>query len=480
LDYTLDSLYILLMNQLLNLNSNIFIYIIFLYYYINKKSIKLYFYLLIIYIIIHNLNDFLIINYINNENYYSINLNLLNGLFIIHPVFIYLCLINYIIIVIIYNEWLLKYNTNFCINYSIYNYVIFSLIQINRYMYNSIYFILVAIILGSWWAMQELNWGGWWEWDLVEIINLFYLLLLLFFMHQNIIFLLKYFNKFINNMIIIITFILLVRYNLIHSIHNFINSTEFIQFYNYFLFSLAFIIYILTFNLSIFNYRFKIYNLIFCSYKYVCIFIIFIIVYNYLGLDILNILYYFKLFILFYIIIFTFFNVIFNLKLVILKYNFLILFNDLYVLNLLNKIILNIKKLKLLHSFIFIFIFIITLNYINFNYIIENICIFNYYHNLNIVDNILSIVFNYSFFTLSEFNDIMNETYLNYYNFVNNESLNDINLKFISSINNLPTWNDNNLFSYNKYILPYTDIFLYFLILNIIYFINCNIRKIYY
>lgn len=467
------------MNQLLNLNSNIFIYIIFLYYFINKKNIKLYFYLLVFYIIIHNLNDFFNINYITSENYYSINLNLLNGLFIIHPIFIYLCLINYIIIVIIYNEWVIAYDTNFCINCNLYNYLMFSLIQINKYMYNSIYFILIAIILGSWWAMQELNWGGWWEWDLVEIINLFYLLLLLFFIHQNIIFLLKSFNKFVNNILIVMTFILLVRYNLIHSIHNFINSTEFIQFYSYFILSLVFILYIISHNLNIFNYKFKIYNLIFCMYKWVFMLIIFIIIYNYLGLDILNIIYYFKLLFVFYILILLLFNIMFNLKLITFKYNFLILFNDLYVLNLLNRAVLNIKKLKLLHNFLFLFIFIIITNYINFNYIIEYICTFNYYYSFNIVDSILLTVFNYPSFIIPEFNNIMGDLCINYYNFIDNDSLNDISLKFISSINNLATWNDNNLFLYSKYILPYTDTFLYFLNLNIIYFINYNIRKIY-
>jgi len=467
------------MNQLLNLNSNIFIYIIFLYYCINKNNMKIYFYVSIIYIVIHNLNDFFNINYIDSENYYLINLNLLNGLFIIHPVFIYLCLINYFIIVTIYNEWVQKYSINTNVRWNVLSYLLYTLLQINKYLYSSMYYILVAILLGSWWAMQELNWGGWWEWDLVEIINLYYLLLLLFFIHQNIVFLLKSFNKFINNTIIVMVFILLVRYNLIHSIHNFINSTEFIQFYNYFFLGLLLLLFIVATNFNIFNYSYKLYNSMTCSYKYIYLFIILTIVYNYLGLDILNVLYYFKLLFLFYIMMLIFYYILFRLKIVIFKNNFLIIFNDLYLLNLLKKIILNIKIFKLLHSCIFIFTFIIILDYINFNYIIENNYIFNYYYNLNLADNILAASFKYSFFIVHNYNNLIDSVFLNYYIYMYDTSLNDINLKMISSLNNLSTWNENSLFLYNKYILPYTNTFLYFLWLNISCVVSYNIRKIY-
>lgn len=33
----------------------------------------------------------------------------------------------------------------------------------------------LATLLGGVWAQQELNWGGWWGWDVVEVGSLFYL-----------------------------------------------------------------------------------------------------------------------------------------------------------------------------------------------------------------------------------------------------------------------------------------------------------------
>lgn len=43
---------------------------------------------------------------------------------------------------------------------------------------------LFALMLGSIWAQHELNWGGWWGWDLVELGSLFFLLLAWGLTHQ--------------------------------------------------------------------------------------------------------------------------------------------------------------------------------------------------------------------------------------------------------------------------------------------------------
>lgn len=146
-EYTIDSIYVLLINQLLNLNSNIFIYTIFFFYCNRNNCISIYIYILLTYLILHNLNDFVSVNFIINENLYSLNLNLLNGLFIIHPIFIYLFLVNYIIIVSLFNSWSQRYF--FSDNITLMKYLLHSIHLIIKYIYNSVYYISIAIILGS-------------------------------------------------------------------------------------------------------------------------------------------------------------------------------------------------------------------------------------------------------------------------------------------------------------------------------------------
>ena len=44
-------------------------------------------------------------------------------------------------------------------------------------------YILVALYLGSWWALQEGSWGGWWNWDPSEFFGLIILFFILSFFH---------------------------------------------------------------------------------------------------------------------------------------------------------------------------------------------------------------------------------------------------------------------------------------------------------
>ena len=39
---------------------------------------------------------------------------------------------------------------------------------------------LASLILGSWWAQQEMNWGGWWGWDPIELGSFFFFFLVCF------------------------------------------------------------------------------------------------------------------------------------------------------------------------------------------------------------------------------------------------------------------------------------------------------------
>lgn len=263
--------------------------------------------------------------------------------------------------------------------------------------------------------------------------------MLVFFLHQNILFVLKFYNKFINNIILIIIFIFLVRYNLIHSIHNFINSSEFIQFYSYFFIGSLFIIIIISNNYNIFSFNFKIYSALFCIYKYIVLLILFIILYNYLGLDSLNLLNYFKLFLSLYIILIIIFIAVFNNKLIIINFKIYSILNEFFILIFNYRTILQLKVLRLFHSFVFIFIFILVINYINFSYILNNTNLYEYVNNYNLVDNIMIYLTELSFSITRFFNNILENIYLNYYLHSYNETIDVINFKLISSFNNLPT-----------------------------------------
>jgi cytochrome c biogenesis factor len=50
----------------------------------------------------------------------------------------------------------------------------------------SILYILVALYLGSWWALQEGSWGGWWNWDASEFLGLLVLYLILTIFHATV------------------------------------------------------------------------------------------------------------------------------------------------------------------------------------------------------------------------------------------------------------------------------------------------------
>ena len=53
--------------------------------------------------------------------------------------------------------------------------------------YNKLLLLVVgmSLILGSWWSAQEVLWGGWWNWDLVETSLLFIFIGALIFVHGN-------------------------------------------------------------------------------------------------------------------------------------------------------------------------------------------------------------------------------------------------------------------------------------------------------
>lgn len=145
---------------------------------------------------------------------------LTNGLFLIHPFLLYS---SYSIIILFLVKRLKKTHLLF------------------RFKKNISLLSLVALILGGWWAQQELNWNGWWGWDFVEILGLVSFLFLIVFLHvesQQ----LTSFRSAVSLVAAVIILVLSTKLGVVNSIHAFTTSslTESFIFLSFWLFGFFF------------------------------------------------------------------------------------------------------------------------------------------------------------------------------------------------------------------------------------------------
>jgi len=162
-----------------------------------------------------------------NKN--TINLELINGLLLIHPFLLYFACC-YMISFFLRNSLFFKNNLLYLFLNKSSTFEIMILLLI----------IMLSITLGSWWAEQELSWGGWWSWDIIELISLHYLFLFLFFIHLPKKYL-KYNYFYANIFTNFIIFTLIIKFNFLDSIHNFLSiDSSFQSFYEIIVFYLLF------------------------------------------------------------------------------------------------------------------------------------------------------------------------------------------------------------------------------------------------
>jgi len=161
--------------------------------------------------------------------FYTTKLNnkLLNGLFLIHPLLIYTFYSFFFVFSVLFFYW-----TYFC-SFGKTNHDGWKLFLFNK-LFNRVFlsFGLSALILGGWWAFQEINWNGWWSWDLIEIINLLLLLYSLNFLHISRLGFMKefFYNlSFYNFFCIPLFFLIITRFNLVNSLHSFVLLENFSQ-----------------------------------------------------------------------------------------------------------------------------------------------------------------------------------------------------------------------------------------------------------
>lgn len=168
--------------------------------------------------------------FIRIELYNNVVINLVpvlkDFLLIIHPPFLYL---GYLAVSITFN---------ICLFYILFSRAINIFWYIKKNIMISWILLSFGICLGSWWAYQELGWGGWWYWDPIENISIlpWFLLILVFhyvftkrafssFKDKRLLFML--FSIYLLNLIGTFT----VRMGLLNSVHSFVNNNVYIHFF---------------------------------------------------------------------------------------------------------------------------------------------------------------------------------------------------------------------------------------------------------
>jgi len=148
-----------------------------------------------------------------------------------------------------------------------------------------VFYNTLALLLGSYWAEQELSWGGWWGWDFVEFIALSIYVFLLYIYHKkNKKTPQKYKNILIQTTCILLVSLFFIRFNLINSIHNFIDSDLQNQFDCYVLISINVLCIFLIFNRNIINNNITHTIVFFNIFLYIIYIYYLLILYTYINM----------------------------------------------------------------------------------------------------------------------------------------------------------------------------------------------------
>lgn len=160
------------------------------------------------------------------ENY-KVNSLLINKVNKIHPFLFYISFFIFFMkpLPLILRKFQLAYLQNF-----------FSL-----YVVYAITILGISLYLGSWWALQEGSWGGWWNWDPSEVFGLLLLYILIRGYHLNFctpsFYSFSYFFSFY--LIFILFYYFLMQLNFILIAHNFGFRKKYFFFEKFFLGSLV-------------------------------------------------------------------------------------------------------------------------------------------------------------------------------------------------------------------------------------------------
>ena len=433
----------------------LYLYLHFFEVYYNKlNQFMLLFVLFILFIKFIDYWSFINFNFkvgLLNKNFNTLLVNSLNKY---HP-FIFYTSIMYIVMHHKLSFFYENKNNNFI--YSSLN------VRILKYSRNNLLAITITLFMGSWWALQEGSWGGWWNWDPSEVFGLFVIIYFIYKLHIKSNFF--YFTTNSENSIffslIMSVFYIFIQLNFDLVSHNFTISNLDIDLTDMFFINWCFIFFMFSsFTIGLFN--------------------IYLLKYQIMTQFSLGIKHYYskyqkkilKIFIVLLVIAMSLISFFFLIN------NFLLKILNLNILNSLNPInyFLGISLIILLvfywdiKSYLFIFIlyyilscfFLINFFFLNltlksithlyvFFFLITNIC----------YSSKLFLFWIYSFYNLSilKFNDIIDifdldvslnslliETKSNY--LINNK-LNDISYNFIKNITSEEQQSIINFFDFN-------------------------------
>ncbi len=144
----------------------------------------------------------------------KINVALLNGVLNVHPWLIYMY---YAISLSLLVFFFSKENTRKNLTNQIYSYY-------NKKL-TTLALTSFSIILGGYWAFQELSWGGWWNWDIVELISLIFFFLSASVFHRHPVAWIKSKESILAYQLFfgLLISIVIIRFNLLSSIHAFVS-----------------------------------------------------------------------------------------------------------------------------------------------------------------------------------------------------------------------------------------------------------------
>lgn len=113
-------------------------------------------------------------NYVIDSCGVNFNTLLSNSVNKFHPALFYITLFHLLVslqLFLLNNQY--RYNLNLNLTY-------------NMFVSNSLILVIIfTLFLGSWWALQEGSWGGWWNWDPSEVFGLFVMLYYLYTIHKS-------------------------------------------------------------------------------------------------------------------------------------------------------------------------------------------------------------------------------------------------------------------------------------------------------
>lgn len=150
-----------------------------------------------------------------NVNFFTPNLFLTNSLNKIHPLLLYISVWLFITVSSIFYSSVIQSSYRF--KGAQKGRLFQSLVKL------CLPLISLALLLGSWWALQEGTWGGWWNWDPSEVLGLTLLVSLIYYYHflYNVSVFLKYLVSYLVLYLLLLSLYFFIQVNFELVSHNF-------------------------------------------------------------------------------------------------------------------------------------------------------------------------------------------------------------------------------------------------------------------